>query len=182
LNVGMADRPQRIATLEEVIACVQRVNRHFRLLIELKLYPTTEEAGGGEALARAAVDAVRAAHFDANTMFVGFEWASVAHAKRLAPDIPAWLTTPLRHADPARVVDAAVATGAQGWFAHVSDAIEQHVAQARAEGLSFGVWTVNDDADLRRCTALGVDAICTDFPDRLCRLRDHSPSNSAVER
>jgi len=39
------------------------------------------------------------------------------------------------------------------------------VAAARAARLRLSVWTVNDEADLRRMGALGVDLVMTDRPD-----------------
>jgi glycerophosphoryl diester phosphodiesterase len=32
------------------------------------------------------------------------------------------------------------------------------------------VWTVNEEADMQRMIALGVDTIITDYPDRLVAL------------
>ncbi len=40
------------------------------------------------------------------------------------------------------------------------------VAQARARALALFVWTVNEDADLDRCLALGVTGVITDVPAR----------------
>jgi glycerophosphoryl diester phosphodiesterase len=40
-----------------------------------------------------------------------------------------------------------------------------NVAQRR--GMQVHVWTVNEEADMRRMIALGVDGIITDYPDRL---------------
>jgi glycerophosphoryl diester phosphodiesterase len=34
------------------------------------------------------------------------------------------------------------------------------------------VWTVNEEADLRRMIALGVDAIMTNYPQRLKQILD----------
>ncbi len=44
----------------------------------------------------------------------------------------------------------------------VDDAL---VAAMHANGKALYVWTVNDPAAVRRFLALGVDGICTDFPD-----------------
>lgn len=41
------------------------------------------------------------------------------------------------------------------------------VAKAHAAGLKVNVWTVNTPAAMDRALALGVDAIMTDYPDRL---------------
>ena len=45
---------------------------------------------------------------------------------------------------------------------HVDDAL---VAQLHAAGKLLYVWTVNDPAEVRSLLALGVDGICTDYPD-----------------
>ena len=41
---------------------------------------------------------------------------------------------------------------------------------ARAFNVRVQVWTVNEDEDLARMLAMGVDGILTDYPDRLLRL------------
>jgi glycerophosphoryl diester phosphodiesterase len=45
---------------------------------------------------------------------------------------------------------------------HVDEAL---VATMHGAGMALYVWTVNDPAEVRRFLALGVDGICTDFPD-----------------
>lgn len=75
--------------------------------------------------------------------------------------------------DPARyggsVFAALKAAGADGWFPHFSDATEPAINEAHACNLKVGVWTVNDPALMRRLSARGVDAICTDRPDLAVR-------------
>ena len=39
------------------------------------------------------------------------------------------------------------------------------VASVHGAGKAVFVWTVNDPAEVRCFLALGVDGICTDFPD-----------------
>lgn len=46
------------------------------------------------------------------------------------------------------------------------------VARARARGLALTVWTPNDESELRRMLALGVDIITTDHPGLALRIRD----------
>ena len=45
-------------------------------------------------------------------------------------------------------------------------------AAAHAAGLGLIVWTPNDEPEIRRLTALGVDVITTDHPDLAVRLRN----------
>lgn len=43
-------------------------------------------------------------------------------------------------------------------------------AAARAAGLRLGVWTVNDEDDVRRVVDLGVEVVTTDRPDLVLRV------------
>jgi glycerophosphoryl diester phosphodiesterase len=45
-----------------------------------------------------------------------------------------------------------------------------YVAWASKQRLPLRVWTVDDDAEMRRMLALGVDAMITDVPDRLIEI------------
>jgi glycerophosphoryl diester phosphodiesterase len=62
------------------------------------------------------------------------------------------------------------AGGAEAWFPFFRDLTPSSVAEARGLGLKLGGWTVNETADMQRLIDLGVDAICTDRPDRLKSL------------
>jgi glycerophosphoryl diester phosphodiesterase len=65
------------------------------------------------------------------------------------------------------VIKAAKAAGADGWFPFFGDLNAATVAEARSLGLQVGAWTVDAPEDLSRIAGLGVDGICTDYPDRL---------------
>lgn len=57
-----------------------------------------------------------------------------------------------------------------GWFAWHGDVTPDNISLARAAGLSISCWTVDDENEMRRLAALGVDAILTDRPDRLANV------------
>jgi len=65
------------------------------------------------------------------------------------------------------VIRAAKAAGADGWFPFYADVTADTLREAREEGLSVGAWTVNAPNDLRRLAEMGVEGLCTDYPDRL---------------
>jgi glycerophosphoryl diester phosphodiesterase len=55
--------------------------------------------------------------------------------------------------------------------------VDQHLVDAvHAEGLQVFVWTVDDPDQLRRLLALGVDGVCTNYPDRAREAVDSLPS------
>ena len=63
------------------------------------------------------------------------------------------------------ILEAIKAAGGDGWFPTWRDATPYMVGNARALGLKVGVWTLDDPAEMRKLSALGVEAVCTDRPD-----------------
>ena len=54
--------------------------------------------------------------------------------------------------------------------------LEPHLLElAHAFNIRVQVWTVNEEADMKRLLALGVQGILTDYPDRLLRLMGRHP-------
>ncbi len=49
---------------------------------------------------------------------------------------------------------------------------EKLITSLRERDIEALVWTVNDEADMNRMIALGVNGIITDYPDRLIKLLD----------
>jgi len=48
---------------------------------------------------------------------------------------------------------------------------DEDIRQRKEQGLAINLFTVNEEADMKRFMALGVDGIITDFPQRMERLR-----------
>jgi glycerophosphoryl diester phosphodiesterase len=55
-------------------------------------------------------------------------------------------------------------------FRGIGLATPRFLRAAERLGLDTHIWTINDEAALRRMVALGFDAILTDYPDRLHRI------------
>lgn len=78
--------------------------------------------------------------------------------------------------DGRRVVDwdgffgFALSLNAQGVSVHYQAAPPERVRAGQLRGLNFLVWTVDDEADIRRMTSSGVDSICSNFPDVVARV------------
>jgi len=63
---------------------------------------------------------------------------------------------------PVRSLEDADATILWQHHHYVDDAL---VSRLHGAGMTLHVWTVNDPAEMRALLAMGVDGICTDFPD-----------------
>ncbi len=171
---------ERMPLLSEVIAGVRREKTDFKLFIELK----TSGEDRGMALAEAVVAELRKTDFTRNAVLVGFDWASLLHAKTIAPDLPCWFTTKRRAPHTARswaggfhpskfkgsIPQAITRAGGDGWFASRTQVTRARIEEAHALGLKIAVWTVNDTRTMRGLKRLGVDGIVTDRPDRLAAL------------
>ena len=68
-----------------------------------------------------------------------------------------------------RMLRAIAAGPADGWFAWHGDVTPANAALAKELGLAVSCWTVDEEAEMKRLAALGVEAILTDRPDRLAK-------------
>lgn len=89
--------------------------------------------------------------------------ASMDEVIALASDLQAGRGIAVDNARP-RVVQVPENAFGRGWLT------AELVAAAHRGGLEVHVWTVNDEAAMRRLVALGVDGIMTDYPDKLIAL------------
>ena len=66
----------------------------------------------------------------------------------------------------------ALSLNAQGVSVYHSWATPELVRAGQLRGLTFMVWTVDDEADIERVIDAGVDSICSNFPDVVRRAVD----------
>ena len=167
---------ERIPLLRDVVALAKRANPAAALWIELKsdiAHP--ERSADPQNLAEAVAALLREEDFIARATIVSFNWLALMHLKHVEPRLPVYaITLPeaerMKRGFPdiayADLIAALNLAGLDGWLAHYSDLTPERAAQARA-ALALAVWTVNDDAEMKRLIALKPHAICTDYPDRL---------------
>jgi len=92
----------------------------------------------------------------------------VARYRALEPSMPAaLLTNAVDVTDWARLFAFALSLNAQAVSVFYPPVDESVVRRAHLRKLSFYTWTVNELDDMRRLWGYGVDAITTDYPDRL---------------
>lgn len=69
-----------------------------------------------------------------------------------------------------RMLRATASGPADGWFSWHGDVTSATATLADELGLAVSCWTVDDEVEMQRLAALGVEAILTDRPDRLKKL------------
>jgi len=92
----------------------------------------------------------------------------VARVRELEPRVPcALLASGVNVGDWDEVLDSTLALNAQGIAVLHSCVTERLVASAYRRSLRLYTWTVNDESDMRRLMACGVDGITSDYPERV---------------
>jgi glycerophosphoryl diester phosphodiesterase len=83
-------------------------------------------------------------------------------------------TTPgadtIRDEDFERIAEYAVGIGTNAIYQGQPVIDADFVHQAQKNGLSVHVYTINEQEDMKRVMALGVNGLFTDYPDRLLEL------------
>jgi len=85
---------ERIPTLAEVVEVSKAAAKPFHLFVELKTsFADRDISADPVALAEASVKILKAADYLDRTIFVGFDWPALLHAKKIAPRAQCWFTT-----------------------------------------------------------------------------------------
>jgi len=143
-----------------------------------------ERDGGGfravpgpryEGLERRVLDALDAAGMRPRALLMAFSPAVLAEVRALAPGQPTALLVDRHHvagagAPGAAAVEWAREAGARFLGLHHTLCDHDVVGAARAAAIALGVFTVNEESEIRRLAALGVDVILTDRADLVPRL------------
>ncbi|HLS00149.1 MAG TPA: glycerophosphodiester phosphodiesterase family protein [Mycolicibacillus parakoreensis] len=168
--------PNRLATLPEVFALVERYRAAVRFNIETKVTPDDPAGAPAESVA-VILAAVRAAGVTDRVSVQSFDWRTLPLVRAAEPAIPlVALFEPrtfrpgspwLAGIDPAAVPDALAAAhrlGADVAAPPHEQVDAEFVARAHSLGLAVLPWTVNDPAALRALLDAGVDGVITDYP------------------
>jgi glycerophosphoryl diester phosphodiesterase len=173
-------RGTRLPTLSEVCGVLAAYGaQQVKLAIELKTDPSWPGRRVEEFVA-AVAEVLDSFGMTRQARFLGFDWRVLVAARDQAPDAgrvaliesktlvygSPWLAG----MDPADATAAAVAVGATALSPEDGLVTTQLVHDAHGLGLPVTVWTVNDPAEMARFIEYGVDAIVTDYPDRLRRV------------
>ncbi len=153
---GTSFAGERIPTLEEVI---REFGSRLYLNIELKNsvipMPMLEEK---------VIAIIRRYGVEKNCLVSSFDHGSVVKFHVLAPDIQTGLLYDCILFDSPGY---ALRAGASALHPDFRCVRPEMVRAAHRNGLQVNVWTVNEPEDLRQMLDAGVDAIITNYPDRL---------------
>jgi glycerophosphoryl diester phosphodiesterase len=182
---------QRIPRLADVFALAERAgNAAVRFNVETKSDPRKKAPTVvPEAFADAVVRVVREHRMQGRMLLQSFDWRTLRHARKVAPEIALACLTVQRPGDdnveagrpgaPATLAGLDVddlggsvprlvkAAGCAVWSPNALDVRPDAVREAQALGLAVVPWTINDPRDMETFVGYGVDGIITDRPDLL---------------
>ena len=181
----------RAPRLAEVFDLTHKAgNQLVQFNIETKLSPEfPHETRPAIAFADALIDVVQTYGFEPRVIIQSFEWKTLQYVQKVAPAIrTSYLTSQQSWFDNLHAGRPGVspwtagfdideyagsapalieAAGGDIWSPFYREVHVHNVRDAHERGLEVIVWTVNDESDMRRMIALGVDGIISDYPDRL---------------
>jgi glycerophosphoryl diester phosphodiesterase len=144
--------------LSEVIAWSKA---RVPLVIELKagpvFYPGIEQS---------IVEHLRDGAVLDRAVVISFDHLAIRRIKEIEPDLATGILYAARLADGPAV---ARLSRADALSPHVAFVTPDVVQEAHDAGLAVSVWTVDDEETMRLMATLGVDAVSTNYPDRLAR-------------
>lgn len=121
-----------------------------------------------DTLAAAVVATLTDLHLGANCMLQSFDPAVLEAVHALDPGLRTALLVE-SGTDPAAEL-ARLSYTPEVYSPHFSLVNAEVVRSLQQQNIAVVVWTVNEEADIRRMIALGVNGIITDFPDRALRV------------
>ena len=165
-------RKLAIPTLREALECLAG---RAAADIEIKNLPgepgfTAER----ELTVEATLDALDAVSFPGQVIVSSFNPASIAHSRRLRPDVPTGLLTSY-DVDADEALGRARADGHPWVLPFVLKVLEEDDGfddRVHAGGALLGVWIADDPETARRLFELGADAVATNDPRAIVPIRD----------
>jgi glycerophosphoryl diester phosphodiesterase len=141
------------------------------LIIEMK--------GDNPALGAAVVAIVRSAGASGRVCLGSFSEEVLSAARRMGPDVP----TSASRQESVRALQRSWLWSSPGAVAYRAFQVPEHAGRLRVVSRRFvravhrsrcavQVWTVNEEVDMRRLLAYGVDGLISDRPDLAVRVRD----------
>ncbi|MCX6018137.1 MAG: glycerophosphodiester phosphodiesterase family protein [Chloroflexi bacterium] len=155
LNAGAGER---VPTLDEVLDLI-RADAGFLINIEITNYDTPRDG-----LENEVIKIVQRHNFGPRVLYSSFNHLLVRRLAKLDPNVPrallywskgplylrnVWLSPFIRH---------------EFRHHHYGMVTPQFVSKMHASGKRVNAWTVNDEAQIRRMAAMGVDGIIGDSP------------------
>ena len=170
---GSWPQPEHIPTLREVL---ELARNRVRVCIEIKLSERDGEYGRYPNIVESVIQDLRVTKMVERVLVISFDWAALTKIRRLEPSLitGVLVSDELWSAeDDPRMEKLCqqVTRAGCNWIDMDREIFTPDLlAVIHRNGFKLGLWTVDDLADLRFLSGLGVDALTTDRPDLFSQL------------
>jgi glycerophosphoryl diester phosphodiesterase len=127
-----------------------------------------------EGVLRASLASLEEVGFSGEVLVSSFNWLTIERSKELAPDLPTGFLT-IAAIDPRAGLDYARQRDHEFVLPQSLALLEAgvgFVAEAHADGIRVGTWTVDEERDLETLFGWGVDAVASNDPVLAVAVRD----------
>jgi glycerophosphoryl diester phosphodiesterase len=189
---------ERIPTLHEVIRMHKKqCNPATQLWVEIKTTPEKPDlTPSPEIVTESVVKILREEKVSDRARLLSFDWRSLAHVQKIAPDIPTvYLSLEgvrLNNIKPGQpgaspwmsgldiddfsgsIPHAIRAAGGRYWAPYYKHVTISNIQTAHQLGIQVFVWSPDSSSDMKRLIDMGVDGIITNRPDILKSILNRS--------
>ncbi len=155
---------ERIPLLSEVLGVLRE---KAYLLLELKPLDAHTPLADVDAI----VDTIRSLNLGAYTLFASFDHTTIRHVKHIDAALHTLaLNVPGDHRLPSEIVKSC---SADAYGCSIGELTRERSNDAKAHAIPFGVYTVNEEQELRKALAHGVNAVVSNYPERITAALAH---------
>ncbi|MBI3012133.1 MAG: glycerophosphodiester phosphodiesterase [Elusimicrobia bacterium] len=164
-------RGEKVPVLDELLRWVKKRKNNLGLpaglVIEIKNEPIRYLD-----IEKKVIASVKKCGMEKRVILISFDHGAVKRAKKIDRQIPTGILYREPLEDPFR---RAKELKADALFPRRHLVTRSLVRRAHQNGLFVGTWTVDNRAEMKKMIQTGVDAIASNYPDRLDRLLNHAP-------
>lgn len=164
---------QTVPTLSEVLDLIQNEERRVALQIEIKV---DQHGNRYDGIEKAVINLLRTYGLVDRTTIISFDFETLLTVKEMESSIKCTALVSRKFLEqigmggPDAVADAIAALGVEAVAINYLYLSDKLFDAFKKRGLAIGAWTVNDEKDIKRIAAMGVDFITSDRPDLLREL------------
>lgn len=161
---------EKVPLLEDLLDWVKErkscLGKPLGLVIEIKNEPIRYLG-----IEKVAIEIVKKKKMQSRVIFISFDHGVVKRAKFLEPNISTGILYRETLADP---VKRAKEVGVDALFPRRHIITKALIKKAHQHKFFVATWTVNEVKEMKRILGFGIDAIATNFPDKLNRVLPHA--------
>ena len=156
---------ETISTLQEVLSILDD-----RIFVNIEIKPDAISSQRGRVLETRCLDIIARNHMEKRTIFSSFDHRIVRRMKQSSTGITVGVLYVMVRDIGRTPTWLARRAGADAFICSRHQITRRMVHNAHAHDVNMGVYTINSEKEVNRMLRYGVDAIISNYPDRILRV------------